>query len=174
MLKKTITYEDFDGNTRTEDFYFNLTKAELLELEVGAGEGGIREKLLAIVAANNGEEIIENFKKIILLAYGEKSADGKRFVKNQEIRESFAATEAYSELFFSLATDANVAAEFMRGIIPAKLLEEGAEQLTIPEDKPEESEAVLVIKPDAVPDLTKMSREELLHALAQQKDNTEQ
>lgn len=117
MLKKTISYVDFDGNKRTEDFYFNLTKAEVTEMELSA-EGGLAKSLEKIVQAQDNKRIIEAFKDLILRSYGEKSPDGKRFIKNQELRDSFVQTEAYSELFMELATDAEKAAGFVNGIIP--------------------------------------------------------
>lgn len=119
MLKKTITYTDYNGTTRKEDFYFNLTQAEVTELEVSV-EGGLVEQINRIVAAQNGKVIIETFKDIILRAYGEKSPDGRRFIKNQEVRDAFAQTEAYSKLFMELATDAKAASEFVNGIVPPK------------------------------------------------------
>lgn len=119
MLKKTITYTDYNGTTRKEDFYFNLTQAEVTELEVSV-EGGLVEQINRIVAAQNGKVIIETFKDIILRAYGEKSPDGRRFIKNQEVRDAFAQTEAYSNLFMELATDAKAASEFVNGIVPPK------------------------------------------------------
>lgn len=117
MLKKTITYVDYDGNERTETFHFNLTKAEIAEMELSV-EGGISKLIEKIVEDQNGKQIIEIFKDIILKSYGEKSPDGKRFVKNQELRDGFSQTEAYSELFMELATDAIAAAAFINGIVP--------------------------------------------------------
>ncbi len=117
MLKKTITYEDFDGNKRTEDFYFNLSKVEVLEMEMGVS-GGMTQMLNKIVAAQDGERIIKTFKEIILKAYGEKSPDGKRFIKSEELSTAFSQTEAFSQLFMELATDADAAAKFVNGIIP--------------------------------------------------------
>ena len=117
MLKKTIKYVDFDGKERTEDFYFNLTKAEVTEMELTA-EGGLKNKLEKIVAAQDSKKIIEEFKGLILKAYGEKSPDGKRFIKNQELRDAFEQTEAYSELFMELATNAEAASAFVNGVIP--------------------------------------------------------
>lgn len=122
MLKLTRTYEDYNGNSRTEDFYFNLTQAEVIEMEVSV-DGGLVEHINRIVAAQNGREIIAMFKDLVLRAYGEKSADGKRFIKNQEIRDAFAQTEAYSDLFMELATDAKSAADFVNGIIPAQKID---------------------------------------------------
>lgn len=118
MLKKTITFTDYNGNSRTEDFYFNLTKAEITEMEMGT-TGGMAEMIKRIVAAQDAPAIIEVFKKLILKAYGVKSPDGRRFIKSKELSEEFAQTEAYSELFMELAQDADKAAEFVNGIVPA-------------------------------------------------------
>ncbi len=123
MLKRTITYEDYDGNTHTEDFYFNLSKAELIEIEAST-PGGVAAKLEKISKDNNGAEIIKTFKDIILKSYGVKSEDGKRFIKSEEISKAFEETEAYSELFYELALDADKAAAFVNGIMPRKLIEE--------------------------------------------------
>jgi hypothetical protein len=120
MLKKTITYDTFDGESVTEDFYFNITQAELVELEVSADEG-FAESLKKIVASNNGRQIIDTFKKIILFSYGVKSEDGKRFIKNEEVRTEFSQTEAYSKLFMELSTDAGAAAAFVNAVIPQNL-----------------------------------------------------
>jgi hypothetical protein len=117
MLKKVITYTDFDGNERTETFYFNLTKAEAMEMELSI-DGGLVKLIEKIVEANNLKEIIGLFKEIILKSYGEKSSDGKRFIKSQEVRDAFSQTEAYSELFMELATNSDSAAAFVNGIVP--------------------------------------------------------
>ncbi len=117
MLKKTMTYEDFNGIERTEDFYFNLTEAELMEMELSV-DGGLAEMIQKIVAAKNAPAIIKVFKDLVLKAYGEKSADGKRFMKSDEIRMAFEQTPAYSQLFMELATDDVKAAEFVNGISP--------------------------------------------------------
>lgn len=120
MLKKTITYTDYNGNSRTEDFYFNLTEAEVTEMELSVN-GGLAEMIKRIVAAQDSKQIIEIFKDIIMRAYGEKSPDGKRFIKTQEVKDNFAQTEAYSKLFMELATDDKAAADFINGIVPAKI-----------------------------------------------------
>lgn len=123
MLKKSIKYTDFNGDQVTEDFYFNLSKAELVELEL-SHEGGLKNSLEKIVADEDGAGIVRELKNIILKSYGKKSADGRRFIKNQELRDDFESTEAYSELFMSLATDAGAAAEFVQGIVPTDLTDE--------------------------------------------------
>ena len=120
MLKKTIAYKDYNDVERTEDFYFNLTKAEVMEMEMST-TGGLAEMIQRIVAAQDAPAIIKIFKDLLLKAYGEKSPDGKRFVKSDAIREAFEQTEAYSILFMELATDDKKAAEFINGIIPADL-----------------------------------------------------
>jgi hypothetical protein len=123
MLKKTMTYETFDGTTVTEDFYFNLSKAELVELEI-ATPGGFTEMLTTIVKAKNGEEIVKVFKKVILMSVGLKSPDGKKFMKSQQIRDEFEGTGAYSDLFVALATNAEEGAQFVNGIMPSGVVAE--------------------------------------------------
>lgn len=120
MLKITKTYEDYNDNERTEDFYFNLTKAEIMEMEMSTN-GGLAEMIQRIVAAQDGPSIMKLFKDLILKAYGQKSPDGKRFIKNDAIKEEFAQTEAYSMIFMELATDADAAAKFVNGILPADI-----------------------------------------------------
>lgn len=117
MLKKTIPYKDYNGTERTEDFYFNLSEAEVMEMEMSTA-GGLAEMIKGIVAAQDAPAIIKIFKELILKAYGEKSPDGKRFVKSKEISDAFSQTEAYSKLFMELATDADAAAKFVNGILP--------------------------------------------------------
>jgi hypothetical protein len=123
MLKKTITYTDYNGTERTEDFYFNLTKAEIMEMELSTS-GGMAEMIQRIVASQDAPSIIKIFKDLVLKAYGQKSPDGKRFIKNDALREEFSQTEAYSQLFLELATDADVAAKFVSGIMPADLAQQ--------------------------------------------------
>jgi hypothetical protein len=125
MLKKTIKYEDYNGVERTEDFYFNLTKAELMEIEMST-VGGLTATINRIIAAQDAPEIIRIFKDLVLKAYGEKSPDGKRFIKTKELSEAFSQTEAYSILFMELATDADAAAKFINGIVPAGMANENA------------------------------------------------
>jgi hypothetical protein len=135
VLKKTITYKDFNDEEVSEDFFFHLSKAELVELEL-SHEGGLSASLERIVAAEDGKSIIAEFKNIILSSYGKRSIDGKRFVKNQEIRDEFESTEAYSTLFMELVTDTDAAVEFINGVIPKGMAEEAA-KLARNENKPE-------------------------------------
>ena len=118
MLKKTFTYVDYNGVERTEDHYFNLSKAELMEMELST-TGGLAEMINKIVAAQDAPAIVKIFKELVLKAYGQKSADGRRFIKSKELADEFAQTEAYSQLFMELATDADAAAAFVNGIVPA-------------------------------------------------------
>ena len=118
MLKKTIKYTDYNGVERTEDFWFNLSKAEIMEMELST-TGGLAELIQKIVKEQDAPAIIKIFKELILKAYGEKSPDGKRFIKSEEISTAFSQTEAYSQLFMELATDADAASTFVNGIVPA-------------------------------------------------------
>ena len=127
MIKKTIPYTDYNGVERKEDFYFNLTKAEVMEMEMST-KGGLAEMIQRVVAAQDQTAIIKIFKDLIVKAYGVKSPDGKRFIKNEEVVAEFVQTEAFSELFMELATNADAAAEFVNGIVPANL----AKQLEAP------------------------------------------
>ncbi len=125
MLKKTITYTDYNDVERKEDFYFNLSKAEILEMELGTA-GGLAEMIQKVVDTQDMPQIIAIFKDLVLRAYGEKSPDGKRFIKNQELKDGFAQTDAYSELFMELATDADASAAFVNGIIPKDLAQKSS------------------------------------------------
>ena len=127
MLKKTMEYTDYNGVTRKETFYFNLTKAEIMEMEMST-DGGFAEMIQRVVDAKDAPTIVKIFKELILKAYGEKSDDGKRFMKSEEISQAFAQTEAYSELFMELATDDKAAADFVNGIVPADAAKELAAQ----------------------------------------------
>lgn len=120
MIKKTMTYTDFNGTERTEDFYFNLTKAEVMEMEMST-KGGLAEMIQRIIAAQDQPAIIKIFKDLIIRSYGVKSPDGKRFIKNDEVVDEFVQTTAFSDLFMELATDADKAAEFINGVVPADM-----------------------------------------------------
>lgn len=117
MWKETIEYVDFDGNKRKEDFYFNFTKAELMEMQMSE-DGGLDKYINTIVSSQDGKKILSMFKEIVIKAYGVKSADGRRFIKNDEVRAEFVETEAYSELFTKLAMDDKAASAFVNGVVP--------------------------------------------------------
>lgn len=117
MLKKTVTYTDYNGVERTEDFYFNFTEAELTEMQYGV-EGGLEVQLKRIIETKDQPAIVREFKNLVLKAYGEKSDDGRRFMKSPEIAHAFECSEAYSIIFMELARDAEKAAEFVKGILP--------------------------------------------------------
>jgi len=123
MLKKTITYTDYDGNERTEDFYFNLTKAECIKLQFGT-TGGLEKLIRKIIAEQDATKVLPIFEEIVLSAYGEKSMDGRRFIKSKELSEEFKQTEAYSQLFMELMTDSSAATDFINGIIPEPMSQE--------------------------------------------------
>lgn len=125
MIKQTIKYTDYNGVERTEDFYFNLTKAELTQMELEM-PGGMSNVLNRIVKEERVPELIKIFKDLILRSYGVKSDDGKRFIKNKEVLDEFVQSEAYSELYMKLVTDAKAAADFINGIVPAALAAEVA------------------------------------------------
>ena len=125
MLKETIKYTDYNGVERTEDFWFHLSKAELMEWEMGT-TGGLTEMIKRIVDAQDAPAIIKIFKELVLKAYGQKSPDGKRFIKSEDLATEFSQTEAYSQLFMELATDADKAAAFVNGIMPSDVVEKAA------------------------------------------------
>ena len=126
MLKKTITYTDYNGVERTEDFYFNLTKAEIMEMQLST-TGGLDEMIQRIIATQDVPAIAKIFKDLVLRAYGQKSPDGRRFIKTEELTAEFSQTEAYSELYMSLATDSDAAAAFVNGIVPKDVADKAAE-----------------------------------------------
>ena len=124
MITKTIKYTDYNGVEREENFWFNLSKAEVMEMQMGT-TGGMEETIRKIIETQDMPSLIKIFKDLILKAYGEKSADGKRFVKINDqgvsLSIGFSQTEAYSILFTELATNDVAAAEFVNGIMPADI-----------------------------------------------------
>lgn len=120
MIKKTITYENLDGEELTEDFYFSLSKAELAEMELRK-DGGMEAYLTRIIAAQDGATIISTFKEILLASVGKRSEDGKSFVKTPEYASWFLGTDAYSVLFVELVSDMEASAEFINGVVPKAL-----------------------------------------------------
>lgn len=134
MLKKTIKYVDYDGNQREEDFYFNLSRAELTMME-NSEIGGMKKRLERIVQSQDTVAIMGTFKDFIHRSYGEKSADGKRFIKSEELSTAFEQTEAYSELIMEILSDEHFAATFITEIMPAQLVDEAKKQglVSLPE-----------------------------------------
>lgn len=126
MLKKTMTTVDFGGTERTEDYYFNLTKAEIIEMQL-CTDGGFVETVKKIVEAKNQLELTHLFKTIICASYGVLSPDGRKFVKNQQVLDDFMATQAYSDLYIELLSgDGKAAEDFVNGILPKDLTNEAA------------------------------------------------
>lgn len=132
MIKKTVTYKDYNDVERTENFYFNLSKAEVLEMEMGT-DGGMAETIQRIIDAKDAPAIIRVFKDLVLKAYGIKSDDGRRFMKvkpdGSRYADDFKETEAYSQIFMELATDADAAAKFVNGIVPSDLAQKAGDAL---------------------------------------------
>lgn len=123
MLCKEITYTGYDNIQRTEKFYFNLTKSEILEMNLTT-PGGMGAMLTTIAEKKDVPDMINNFKKIVLKSYGVKSPDGRRFMKGAEISKEFEETPAYDQLFMELATNADAANAFIQGVMPADMQEE--------------------------------------------------
>lgn len=148
MLKKLIEYTDYNGKQRKENFYFYLNKAELMEMELGT-VGGMQNLIQLIIDKQDIPEIIKAFKMIILKSYGEKSADGVRFIKSEELSQAFSQTEAYSNLYMELISNADAAAEFINGIVPADLARRAVE---LEEEKP--MDAAMAADPQAKAETT--------------------
>jgi hypothetical protein len=136
MLKKSITYDDYNGDTRTEDFYFNFTKLELLELDVKF-DGGIEGHVNKLTQTDNGKDAYFLFKDIVLSAYGVKSEDGKHFEKSQALRDQFESSPALSELIFGFLVNPSEGAAFVEACLPAKLVAEAKALAASKSDQPE-------------------------------------
>ena len=122
MLKKTITYMDYNDQERTETFYFHLSEAEIAEMELST-KGGLQETLKRIIDSKDIQELSKLFKNLILKSYGVKSPDGRTFIKNEEVLNDFIQTPAYSDLYMELATNADAAINFILGLLPKKLVD---------------------------------------------------
>jgi hypothetical protein len=120
MIKKTVTYQDLNGNDRTESFYFHYYESEILEMELSV-EGGFKERIQRIIDAKDQPSLIREIKAFVLNAYGVKSDDGKRFIKNDDVRAAFEQCPAYSKIFMELVMDDKVASEFVKGVVPAEM-----------------------------------------------------
>ena len=165
MLKKSITYENLNGETVTETHYFHLSKAELIELEL-SHEGGFDTYLKRLVEAGNGADIVNEMKKLILMSYGTKSEDGRKFDKTEEMVDEFKKTEAWSALFMEIATETGKAVEFVKGLMPAGI-EKELDQLLASQEAAEEPEDTRPAweKEDRDPttqELANMDRKELM------------
>ncbi len=130
MIKKTVTYTDFDGNERTEDFYFHLTEQELTEWELSV-DGGLSGVLTRIINSRDDKKLMEIFKDLLIRSYGVKTPDGRGFIKNEEVLNSFKYTQAFSDIYMELATDDKAASEFVNGIIPAHLVKEANKEMKV-------------------------------------------
>lgn len=132
MIKKTVTFTDFDGNKRTEDFYFHLTEQELTEWELSV-DGGLSGVLTRIVNSQDTKTLIGIFKDLLIKSYGVKTPDGRGFVKNEEVLNNFTCTQAFSDIYMELATDDKAAAEFVNGVMPAGLAEKANKEMKVAE-----------------------------------------
>lgn len=123
MLKKTITYTDYNDRSRTEDFWFNLSRTEILDMAIGKRRD-LGKLLSDIITESDPTKFISLIEDLIQISYGRKSEDGKRFIKSEELTRDFTQTEAYSELLVDLALNADKAVEFVNAIIPTKFIQE--------------------------------------------------
>ena len=128
MIKQDITYTNFEGEQETETLYFHLNKVELMEMQVSE-KRGLAQYITDIQKAENNKEIFRLFKEIVLRAYGERSEDGKKFIKNERLREEFEGSLAYEELMVKLVTEADFAAKFVNGIMPAGMADQIAAKM---------------------------------------------
>lgn len=129
MIKKTVTYTDYNGEERTETFYFHYTEAEILDMEMSE-EGSFADRIQRIIDAKDKTALMKLVKKFVIDAYGVKSEDGKRFMKNDEVKAAFVECPAYSDIFMDMVTDDELAAEFVNGVIPGTMKDRVA-KLTI-------------------------------------------
>lgn len=168
MLKKTITYEDLDGNSFTEVFEFHLREDEIAKMELSK-HGGLVAYLNQIVAAEDGEAIINAFEEILLKSYGVRSEDNKKFRKSAEISQDFKDSDAYSKMFLELVTNAEASAEFVRGIMPASIID--ADKPVAPNLKP----AVSLVQDTPLPvePYRAMTLDEMKAALAKAQEPTQ-
>ena len=120
MLKKTVTYTDYNGVERTEAFYFHYNEAEILDMEMST-EGGFAERIQKIIDAKDQVSLMQVIKKFVIDAYGVKSEDGKRFIKNDKVKTEFLESPAYSKIWMELVMDDEVAADFVNNVIPSDM-----------------------------------------------------
>jgi hypothetical protein len=152
VYKKQIRSKDLDGNPIVEDYYFNLNKAELVKMQVSEA-GGLEVYMARIAKEQDAKKMIQLFQDVILLAYGVRSEDNVRFIKNDELREEFMQTDAYSELFWELSNDAGAAAKFFVNVIPKELaqkINDGEQVINLPTSEVSESSAAQTFEGDLV------------------------
>lgn len=160
MIKKTLTFENYDGETVTEDFYFNIEQFELVELEASENDG-ISKYLESIVSESDGAKIIAMYKKLLLLGYGQRTAKGG-FSKTDEIRNEFMASKAFSIIAMEIMTEPGAAVEWVRGMLPTELMAKvPAESLQLPEVPVSEPEPITRNVEKTTAELAAMSQEEL-------------
>ena len=128
MIKKPISFTNYEGEKQTVVAYFHLNKFEWLELETFT-KGGLIENLKGAIEAGNAKKTIDILKKIILTAYGEKNDETGKFEKTEKAAIDFSKTEAFSELFYELAYDGKAATEFFTGLIPEELRSETSKMM---------------------------------------------
>lgn len=120
MIKKTVTYVDYNGIERTESYYFHYTEAEILDMEMST-EGGFAERIQRIIDAKDQTALMKEIKKFVLDAFGVKSEDGRRFMKSQDIKQAFVESPAYSEIWLELLSDDKMASDFVNGVVPENM-----------------------------------------------------
>lgn len=120
MYKITETFEDFNGNKRTEDFYFNFMESELTHMQFKT-KGGLAGTINKIIATQDTPGLIDIFEELLQKSFGEKTADGRGFHKSPELLQSFMETEAYSQIYMRLATDNKAAQDFINNVVPKKM-----------------------------------------------------
>lgn len=126
MIKKTVTYKDLNGKERTETFYFHYFESEIMDMEMSE-EGGLAERIQRIIDAKDQASLLKVIKKFVVDAYGIKSDDGRRFIKNQDVKDAFVECPAYSKIYMELLTNDELAAEFVNKVVPEDMAAQLAE-----------------------------------------------
>lgn len=166
MFKKTVEFEDLDGNKQSKDFYFHISKAELLELASSADD--MQARIKRIIEANDGGAILKELRDLIKMAVGVRSEDGQRFIKDESAQSTLLDSPAFDELLMELATSADASADFVRQLIPEKMQREMQEQLkkNVPADADNRPAYLKENRNPTEVELQQMSREQLVAAMA--------
>lgn len=166
MFKKTVEFEDLDGNKQARDFYFHISKAELLELASSADD--MQARIKRIIEANDGAAILKELRDLIKMAVGVRSEDGQRFIKDEAAQSTLLDSPAFDELLMELATSADASADFVRQLIPEKMQKEMQEQLkkNAPAGADERPAYIKENRNPTDAELQSMSREEIVTAMA--------